>query len=292
MFQNFLINESKRNNIQEAKVNSVILIKRDIMPKYKNIIIEIRKRRNNMRKYFNIKNTIFKEMQSKQNSLAYRKFVSDLRKYFFGPNGIVTNKNNILKSYYEDKNLKIGINKKICTGTLNYFYQVTPKNSYTQRINISKEKLLNLSGNLAVSNSNIDAIIQKALYASKFVKNDKNYVKLNIKNAFPTKEKNIKNYTRKKNNFNKKKILQICNEINNKNIYQKRALSSSSLNYINNSFIRNDNSNNNFINENKNSVIRASKKNLTSFDNFYKKYNFNSEESMINKENVFISKEK
>jgi len=292
MFQNFLINESKRNNIQEAKVNSVILIKRDIMPKYKNIIIEIRKRRNNMRKYFNIKNTIFKEMQSKQNSLAYRKFVSDLRKYFFGPNGIVTNKNNILKSYYEDKNLKIGINKKICTGTLNYFYQVTPKNSYTQRINISKEKLLNLSGNLAVSNSNIDAIIQKALYASKFVKNDKNYVKLNIKNAFPTKEKNIKNYTRKKNNFNKKKILQICNEINNKNIYQKRALSSSSLNYINNSFIRNDNSNNNFINENKNSVIRASKKNLTSFDNFYKKYNFNSEESMTNKENVFISKEK
>ena len=298
MFQNFLINESKRNIIKKSKINSAILIKRDILPKYKNIIIEIRKRRNNMRKYLDIKNTIFKEIQSQENSLTYRKFVSDLGKYFFGPNGIVTNKYNFLKSYYEDKNLKIGLNKKIYTGTLDYFYHASPKNSYTKRLNISKEKLFNLSRNLAVPNSDIDKIIQKALYISKFVKNDKNYVKLNIKNAFPAKEKNIKNFRSKHNNFNKKKYIFTYNGINRKNIYQKRALSSSSLitryvNYSNNSFLSNDNNSNNFINENKKSKIRKTSKNLTSFD-FYKKYNFNNEENnkMTKKEKVLISKDK
>ena len=298
MFQNFLIKEIKRNNFQERKINSVILINKDVMPKYKNIIIEIRKRRNNMRKYFNIKNTIFKEIQSKQNSLTYRQFVSNLGKYFFGPNGIVTNKNNFLKRYYEDKNLKVGLNKKIYTGNLDYFYHITPKNSYTQRLNISKEKLLNLSGNFAVPNSKIDKIIQKALYVSKLVKKEKNYVKLNIKNAFPPKEKNIKDFTSNHNNFNKKNNLRIYNEINSKKIYQNKALSSSSLitrivNYSNNSFLSNDNNSNNYINENKISKMRANRKNLTSHD-FYKNFSFYSEENnkMTKKEKVLISKNK
>jgi len=296
MFQNFLINESRRNNTQETKINNFILNKRDIMPKYKNIIIEIKKRRKKMRKYFNIENTIFKEMQSKQSSLIYRNFLINLGKYFFGPNGIVTNQNNFLKSYYKDKNLKIGLNKKIYTGTLDYFYYVTPKNSFTKRLNITKEKLLNLSGNLAVSNSNIDEIIQKAIYLSKFIKNDKNYVKLNIKNVFPDKEKNKSN-TSNLNNFNKKKYLHIFNEINSKNRYQKRALSSSSLiksiaKYNNNSFLSHDNTSNNNINDSKISIVRKNRKNITSY-NFYKKYNINSEESnkIAKKEKILISKE-
>ena len=51
---------------------------------------EIKKRSNTLKRYFNIKNSIFKEMQSKNNSLIYQELVNNMGNYFFGPYGKVS----------------------------------------------------------------------------------------------------------------------------------------------------------------------------------------------------------
>ena len=166
MFHNFLTNEnrgkynSEKNNIQD-------ILPKDIMPKYKNIKKEIRKKARDLRKCFNIKNTIFKEMQSKQNSLTYKELLPYLGKYFFGPNGIVTAKYKFLKDYYEELNLKIGLENRIYAGTLDYFFLQSNNNSHSQRLNFTKKKLLSLSTNLAVASSEFDKVNQKAIIKTK-----------------------------------------------------------------------------------------------------------------------------
>ena len=202
MFHNFLINENKK--IQESEKIFNIPTK-EIMPQYTNINKEIKKRTNDLRKFFNIKNTIFKEMQSKQNSLTYKEFMSYFGKYFFGPNGVVTEKYKFLRDYYEALNLKIGLNNRIYTGTLDYFFLFSNHNSYSQRLNSTKQKLLSLSNNLSVASNHFDKIIQKARMKTKYLKNNKNFIHLNIKNSFSV-EKNIKKINKKNINKNNQKI--------------------------------------------------------------------------------------
>ena len=217
MFHNFLTNEnrgkynSEKNNIQD-------ILPKDIMPKYKNIKKEIRKKARDLRKCFNIKNTIFKEMQSKQNSLTYKELLPYLGKYFFGPNGIVTAKYKFLKDYYEELNLKIGLENRIYAGTLDYFFLQSNNNSHSQRLNFTKKKLLSLSTNLAVASSEFDKVNQKAIIKTKLFKKNKNYVHLNIRKSFSI-SKNFEN-----NNLNTeqlKKNLLIKNKKINKLIYNK-----------------------------------------------------------------------
>ena len=202
MFHSFLINENKK--IQESEKIFNIPTK-EIMPQYTNINKEIKKRTNDLRKFFNIKNTIFKEMQSKQNSLTYKEFMSYFGKYFFGPNGVVTEKYKFLRDYYEALNLKIGLNNRIYTGTLDYFFLFSNHNSYSQRLNSTKQKLLSLSNNLSVASNHFDKIIQKARMKTKYLKNNKNFIHLNIKNSFSV-EKNIKKINKKNINKNNQKI--------------------------------------------------------------------------------------
>ena len=149
--------------------------------KFIDIKKEIKKRSNTLKRYFNIKNTIFKEMQSKKNSLIYQELIKYMGKYFFGPNGKVTEKYKLLRDYYEDKEMNIGFNSKIIAGTLDYYSLLSDYDSYSQRINSTKEQLLFSSRNLAVAKSGFDIIDQSALSNNKLFNKRKNFVDLNIK---------------------------------------------------------------------------------------------------------------
>ena len=142
---------------------------------------EIKKRSNTLKRYFNIKNSIFKEMQSKNNSLIYQELVNNMGNYFFGPYGKVTEKYKFLRDYYINQDMKMGFNSKILAGTLDYYSLLSDYDSYTQRINSTKEQLLFSSRNLAVAKSGFDIIDQNALSNNKLFNKRKNFVDLNIK---------------------------------------------------------------------------------------------------------------
>lgn len=142
---------------------------------------EIKKRSNTLKRYFNIKNSIFKEMQSKYNSLIYQELVNNMGNYFFGPYGKVTEKYKFLRDYYINQDMKMGFNSKILAGTLDYYSLLSDYDSYTQRINSTKEQLLFSSRNLAVAKSGFDIIDQNALSNNKLFNKRKNFVDLNIK---------------------------------------------------------------------------------------------------------------
>ena len=149
--------------------------------KFIDIKKEIKKRSNTLKRYFNIKNSIFKEMQSKYNSLIYQELVNNMGNYFFGPYGKVTEKYKFLRDYYINQDMKMGFNSKILAGTLDYYSLLSDYDSYTQRINSTKEQLLFSSRNLAVAKSGFDIIDQSALSNNKLFNKRKNFVDLNIK---------------------------------------------------------------------------------------------------------------
>ena len=154
-------------------------------------------------------------MQSKNNSLIYKELVKNMGQYFFGPNGKVTEKYKFLRDYYENQDLKIGFNYKIMAGTLDYYSLLSAYDSYSQRINSTKEQLLFSSHNLAVAKSGFDIIDQSSLSNNKLFNKRKNFVNLNIKRI-----KNLYNYhTNESNdtigiNEKKKQIKKIKIKIN------------------------------------------------------------------------------
>ena len=83
----------------------------------------------------NIKNTVFEEIILEKNSLVYKELVKNMGKYFFGPNGKVTENYKFLRDYYNKKDINVGSNKKINVGILDYFSLISGANSYTQRLN-------------------------------------------------------------------------------------------------------------------------------------------------------------
>ena len=173
--------ESINKKIFDINNNISFFNKNSFAVEFTNIKKEIKKRSNTLKRYFNIKNTIFKEMQSKKNSLIYQELIKYMGKYFFGPNGKVTEKYKLLRDYYEDKEMNIGFNSKIIAGTLDYYSLLSDYDSYSQRINSTKEQLLFSSRNLAVAKSGFDIIDQSALSNNKLFNKRKNFVDLNIK---------------------------------------------------------------------------------------------------------------
>ena len=133
-------------------------------------------------------------MRSKHNSLIYKELVKNMGKYFFGPNGKVTEKYKFLNDYYKEKEFKIGLNNKISAGTLDYFSLLSNYDSYTQRLNSTKEQMLFSSHNLSVARSGFDVVGQNALSKNKLFNKNKNFVNLNIKN--------VKNFYRNYTNSN------------------------------------------------------------------------------------------
>ena len=180
----YLKMENKENinkKIFDINNNISFFNKNNFVVKFTNIKKEIKKRSNTLKRYFNIKNSIFKEMQSKYNSLIYQELVNNMGNYFFGPYGKVTEKYKFLRDYYINQDMKMGFNSKILAGTLDYYSLLSDYDSYTQRINSTKEQLLFSSRNLAVAKSGFDIIDQSALSNNKLFNKRKNFVDLNIK---------------------------------------------------------------------------------------------------------------
>lgn len=205
---------------------------------------EIKKRSNTLKRYFNIKNSIFKEMQSKNNSLIYQELVNNMGNYFFGPYGKVTEKYKFLRDYYINQDMKMGFNSKILAGTLDYYSLLSDYDSYTQRINSTKEQLLFSSRNLAVAKSGFDIIDQSALSNNKLFNKRKNYVDLNIKsikNLYTNFNSNKSTDTNGKNEKKKqiKKIrVKINPEIKNDTMDNNQNLK---YNQFNNSILKKNN---------------------------------------------------
>ena len=213
MNDNIVKYEMNENIVKKINdFNKAILFSnnKNFYPQFTDIKKEIKNRNRDIRKYFDIKDTVFKEMQSKQNSLIYQELVKNMGKYFFGPNGKITQKYKYLHDYYEAKESKMGLNSKICAGTLDYFSLLSSYDSYSQRLNSTKEQLLFSSSNLSVARSGIDIIDQNALAKNKLFNKRKNFVNINIKHLKDFYRNNTNQSgntnTNTNNNTNKSKI--------------------------------------------------------------------------------------
>ena len=147
------------------------------LPKYKNIKQEMAKIKKQFRNLFNIKNTIFKKMMTKKNSTTYRNFIKGFGKYFFGPFGLVTQKNKFLREYYF---MNSALNVKIYAGRLEYYDYINKYNRYKQRQNNSHKHMLSISNNYAVLDDKNDIYSIKAKTSNRLFKRRKDFVSLNI----------------------------------------------------------------------------------------------------------------
>ena len=227
LFRNFLINE----NIESSKKKFFAPKKKEILPSYTNIKERIEKGRIDIKSKFNIDNTLFRDIQSKD-ILVYSQFAKNISEYFFGPFGIITESNVNLKKYH---NLKEQIKKKelvskIYAGNWLYLDENPKYNRYIARLKNNRKLLLNMRGNFTTE----DDFTQKL--HSIYLKSSK---KKNVKEEEKTPEKNIfeftsigKPYKRKssispKKSINKEKINKLILNISpnffgksrNKNIY-------------------------------------------------------------------------
>ena len=185
MSNDLALSEKKENtfqNIKAIKKNILFFNKNNFKLNLTNIKKEIRNRSNFIRKCMNIKNTVFEEIILEKNSLVYKELVKNMGKYFFGPNGKVTENYKFLRDYYDKKDINVGSNKKINVGILDYFSLISDANSYTQRLNSTKKQILTSSRNLSVARSKFDLVEQKALSLNKLFNKNKNFVNLNVKN--------------------------------------------------------------------------------------------------------------
>ena len=230
MFKRFLINEN-RSYLSSNRVSSIQ--DTEIMPQYTDIERQITKKFNDMRSFFDIKNTIFKAMQS-ENSYTYSLFCKGFRSLFFGPKGIVTKKSPDLRRYYKSFEIKSELNAKIYAGSLDYYdYLCNVKNSFDERLNISNKKRLEIGGNFSISNSNIEKLHAQYIEFEKKRKIQKLLNKNNIRNN------SISSIDF--NKFNKKIKLNILNNFNVKKTKLKKGIHNLFLNNKETKIKKNDN---------------------------------------------------
>ena len=169
IFKNFEIEKVKYEDelYNELSKNKTKII----LPKYKNIKKELINVKKQFRNLFNIKNTIFKEILTKHNSITYQNFIEGFGRRFFGPFGIITKKNKILRDWYFRNG---ALEDKIYAGHLEYYDDeyLIRYNRYKQRLNNSKKHILTISKNYAIVNDKNDkysmkAITSKRLYNKK-----------------------------------------------------------------------------------------------------------------------------
>ena len=191
------------------------------LPHYKNIAQEILRVKKQFRHLFDIKNSIFKEMITKKNSTSYKNFIKGFGKYFFGPFGLVTQKNKFLRDHY----LRISaLNDKIFAGRLEYYDYINKYSRYKQRKNIANKHILSLSKNYAVVTDRSNIYSVKAELPNRYF-NQKDFVSLNrLKYRNSITEKNEASQNIKK--INKVMNKTLINKNNNKN-HKKKVLNKS-----------------------------------------------------------------
>ena len=142
LFRSFLIKENADNSTKYFRFK-----KKEILPEYTNIRKKIKYQIKEIKSYYNIKGTVFKEIRAKDIT-SYSKFAKDMKLFFFGPKGMITKKNPQLKKYYYSKEKKkIGLDTKIYAGRWEYFEENTSSkfNRYLNRLKSNKKKLLKIS---------------------------------------------------------------------------------------------------------------------------------------------------
>ena len=159
IFRNFLIKENCGNVIKNLQFK-----RKEILPEYSDIKKKINYHINEIRSYYDIENTIFKEIKLKD-TIAYSEFKKGMSLFFFGPQGAVTKRNKKLKKFYkiQEKN-KIGLNTKIYAGRWEYYDESTKHNKYLNRLKTTRKKILKIGGNFSTEediNDKLHAIYLK-----------------------------------------------------------------------------------------------------------------------------------
>ena len=111
LFRNFLIDE----NVDDSRKKFFAPKKKEILPSYTNLKEKIETGRSQIKSYFNIKDSIFKEIQVKD-LISYSKFAKNIADFFFGPLGFITKKDQDLKDYHKQKQKVKKLSTKIYAG--------------------------------------------------------------------------------------------------------------------------------------------------------------------------------
>jgi len=162
---------------QKDKLYLKLFKNRILLPDYKNLKKEIIEVKTKFRHLFDIKNTVFKDMITKNNSTTYQNFIRGFGKLYFGPFGIVTKKYKYLKNFY----LRDALNDKIFAGKLDYYDKeyIINFNKQQQNLKESKKKILSLSKNYAIATDKDDIFTMKAITSKRLYNRKKNFVSLN-----------------------------------------------------------------------------------------------------------------
>ena len=232
------------------------------LPNYKNIKQEMDKIKKQFHNFFDIKNTIFKDMLTKKNSTTYQNFIRGFGKYFFGPFGLVTQRNKFLREYYFSRS---ALNVKIYAGRLEYYDYINKYNRYIQRKNNANKRLLSISKNYAIVNDKNDLYSMKAMTSKRLVKGQKNFVSLNRQKYRPSLTEISENtkftkFKKKKNTFYKSS--------NNKNNNYKVKLNNNPLGYLKtySNFYSNKNRNRNMLQNYKKAVYNIRNNNKIDYN--------------------------
>ena len=144
IFRNFLIKE----NVEKSK-KYIRYKKTEVLPEYSNIRKKINNHITEIKNNFDIKNTIFKEIKSKD-IIAYSKFAKNMKIIYFGPKGMITQKYPNLKKYYDtQEKKKIGLNTKIYAGRWEYFEDTSKTSRYLNRLKSNRKKMLKIGGHFS-----------------------------------------------------------------------------------------------------------------------------------------------
>ena len=162
---------------QKDKLYLKLFKNRILLPDYKNLKKEIIEVKTKFRNFFDIKNTIFKDMITKYNSTTYQNFIRGFGKLYFGPFGIVTRKYKFLRDFY----FRDALNDKIFAGKLDYYDKdfIINFDKYQQNLKESKKKILSLSKNYAIVTDKDDIFSLKAITSKRLYNRKKNFVSLN-----------------------------------------------------------------------------------------------------------------
>ena len=165
IFRNFLIRENADHSSKLYHYK-----RKEILPDYTSIRKKIKNRVKEIKSYYDIKGTIFKEIKS-NDTMLYNKFKKDVTLFFFGPKGTITQKSRKLKKYYELKNKnKVGLTTKIYAGRWEYYENANTQNRYMDRLKNARKKILAIGGNFSTEESLEDRIHH---FASKIKIKDK-----------------------------------------------------------------------------------------------------------------------
>ena len=153
IFRNFLIRENADHGYKSSHSQ-----RKEILPDYYSIKKKIRNRIKEIKSYYDVKGTIFKEIQS-NDTMLYDKFKKDVTLFFFGPKGTITQSHRKLKRYYEMKNKnKVGLNTKIYAGRWVYYENSNTQSRYMDRLKNARKKILQIGGNFSTEESLTDRI--------------------------------------------------------------------------------------------------------------------------------------